>query len=87
MMNINAMRQILATDGISPNAYSVNQDRDDMYCLVKVSTGDWLVYFSERGHHWDERIFASEDAACNDLIERLRSDSTTRVDYQGPIPP
>jgi hypothetical protein len=85
-MDISAMREILAADGISSNAYSVNQDRDDRYCLVRVSTGDWLVYFSERGHHWDERIFASEGAACNDLLERLRSDPTTRVDHHGIVP-
>lgn len=34
----------------------------------------WVVYYTERGSKTDVRKHGSEDAACRDLLARLRGD-------------
>lgn len=39
---------------------------NDRVCLEKNSIG-WQVYYSERGQKYDERLFFTEEEACNYL--------------------
>jgi hypothetical protein len=68
------------------DAYSVGSDRNEAYCLTG-SDGEWHVYYSERGNRNADQVFASEDAACEELLRRLLSDGAIRrlMENQGPL--
>jgi hypothetical protein len=46
---------------------------EETYALEHRGAG-WLVFFLERGRKRDFRKHASEDAACRDILDRLRKD-------------
>lgn len=87
-MDLTSLKARLNSEGISSRSYAIYENRDLAYCLTKTSPGTWAVFYSERGHRWDARFFASESAACDELLDDLLSDPTTRINYQGPpLPP
>ena len=47
------------------------QRTDETYVLERRGAG-WLVFFLERGRKRDFRKHTSDDAACRDLLGRLR---------------
>ncbi|MCF4123218.1 hypothetical protein L1785_19800 [Antribacter sp. KLBMP9083] len=72
-MHVSELLEELRSRGVPEDAYSIGQDRNDSYCLTG-AYGTWQVYYSERGLRRSERIHASEDAACRDLLSRLLRD-------------
>jgi hypothetical protein len=71
----------LEREGVSPDAYSLDSDRDERHCLVRDSDG-WSVYYSERGRRNDEIVFKTRGAAQSELYERLLRDDASRVTYR-----
>ena len=60
-------------------AYDLSgSDLSDTYTL-RESDGTWFVYYSERGHQWDMRVFFSESEACEYLLDLVRREFTTRM--------
>lgn len=80
-MDRNELRKRLADEGISEEAFSFDQDRDDRYCVVQDKNGDWAVYFSERGNRWEESTYTTESAAYADFLARILKDQSTRLEY------
>lgn len=58
-------------------AYSIGRDENETYCLVQEPDG-WHVYYSERGNRNEEAVFASESAACEELLRWVLNDRTVR---------
>ncbi len=60
---------------VNSRAYALNGgiDLDEAYVLAHEG-GQWSVYYSERGIPSGLRIFATEEAACADLLHRVISD-------------
>ena len=71
-MRKEALQHILNDEKFNPNVYSLSGGSpNDRLCLA-FEAGRWCVYYSERGSHFDEEYFASEDEACDNLLRRLR---------------
>jgi hypothetical protein len=76
-LSTTTLDHLLRRLGTPQYEYSIGADKDNTLCLVR-DADRWLVYFSERGSHWDEVAFESESTACayylglvaRDYIER-----------------
>ena len=76
-MNKEILKNKLKDAGIREEAYSLDGDKLDAYCIDN-SYNDWSVYFFERGLRIGKKHFESESDACSYLLEQLVSDFTTR---------
>lgn len=76
-MNSTELISELQRRRVPSDAYSIGSDRNEAYCLTG-SEGEWHVYYSERGNGNADRLFTSEDAACEELLRRLLSDGAIR---------
>ena len=77
LMNSTELISELQRRRVPSDAYSIGSDRNEAYCLTG-SEGEWHVYYSERGNGNADRLFTSEDAACEELLRRLLSDGAIR---------
>ncbi len=77
-MNRRSLRELLAAEHVRGDAYSLDGDRDESMCLEPV-TGGWAIYYSERGLRSGERLFETEDEACQFLDARLLTDPSNRA--------
>jgi hypothetical protein len=65
------LQAALASIGVPPDSYCLHGDSDEALCLDE-NHGRWSVYYSERGCRTDEQVFATEDAACDTFLIRIR---------------
>jgi hypothetical protein len=77
-MNSRSLRELLETERIRQDAYSLDGDRDERMCMEPVA-GGWAIYYSERGLRSGERGFETEGEACEFLAARLLADPSNRV--------
>ena len=49
---------------IPPKSYSLYSDKDDAFCLDSTN-GEWVIYYSERGHKHELGWAKSESQALN----------------------
>jgi hypothetical protein len=78
-MNKQELRQRLVAEGVSEFAYSLDGGLPgDQFVLSDDGSGNWSVYFSERGHRWDLQTFRTEDEACLHILRLILNDRTTR---------
>jgi len=57
---------------VNPAVYSLDGGLpNDAYCLDDAGGGRWVVYYSERGSRFDERMFDQESEACQYLLDTL----------------
>jgi hypothetical protein len=67
---------ILQAEGYLASSYGIGRRgkyRDQAIVLDRWSNR-WVVYYTEHGAKTDIRKHVSEDAACRDLLARLRGD-------------
>jgi hypothetical protein len=79
------LRSLLEREGYQPDAYNLDnrKDLDDVFVLGWEGK-KWVVWYAERGSRHSRRKHPTEDAACRDLLERLRAfRSPTEL---GPVP-
>lgn len=65
---------LLEREGHPPDRYGIGRGgkyRDQAFVIERWSNR-WVVYYTERGSKLDIRKHATEDAACRDLLARLR---------------
>lgn len=78
-MNRSELRVVLDERGIDPRWYSLEGgSHQDKHCIER-SAGGWAVYYSERYERYNEKWFKYEEEACEELLNRLVSDPTTRI--------
>jgi hypothetical protein len=68
------LAELLESEGYRPDSYGIGRHgkyRDQAFILDRWSKR-WVVYYTERGEKTHIRKYASEDAACRDLLSRLR---------------
>jgi hypothetical protein len=66
---------LLASEGYPPESYGIGRSakyRDQAFATDRWSNR-WVVYYIERGSKMHIRKHATEDAACRDLLTRLRA--------------
>ena len=78
-MNVVQLKEHLAKLGINDKAWSINTDLPERFVLLSDVMG-WIVFYSEKGARNEERLFATENEACEHLIDLLSSDPTTFID-------
>lgn len=71
-MNIKEMCDEINRLGISKELYSVLQGGIPNEKLCLVYDGDWVIYYSERGHKTGEKKFESECEACEVFLHKLK---------------
>lgn len=52
---------------------------DEAHVITHEEDG-WHVFYSERGLRTAERVFATEDKACDEVLLRIARDPLTRAD-------
>ncbi len=77
-MNREQLREVLKAGGYRDNAYNLDGGLLDDRLTIDQVGGQWIVYYSERGKRWDERVFPDEQSACNHLLDLLKSDRSAR---------
>jgi hypothetical protein len=75
-MTPSGLRREFERLGIRRNAYGIQVERDEAYCLLREGD-EWLVFYAERGHRNDVRRFSAKEAACAELHRRVTSDPTS----------
>jgi len=68
---------LLGSEGYPPDLYGIGRRgkyRDQAFILDRWSKR-WVVYYTERGEKTHIRKYGSEDAACRDLLARLRGET------------
>lgn len=77
-MNLSELASLLDRLGIRPDAYSLQGGvPDDRYCIEKRGS-TWYVYYAERGNRNAERLFVTEEEACQYLLDVLQRDPSTK---------
>ena len=74
---IAALTEYLKGRRFNPLTYSLLKDDNESYVLLE-ERGRWSVYYSERGHRVREKLFSSQADACEELLQRLENDPTTK---------
>jgi hypothetical protein len=73
------LRLILARENIDPRVYTLDGGLPVERLCMEQREGGWVVYYSERGLRTGEQVFGTEDEACRNVLNQLRSDPTTRI--------
>lgn len=71
------VRAVLEAEGHPSDRYGIGRQGkylDQAHVLERWSNR-WVVYYTERGTRFEVRRHATEDAACRDLLGRLRTGS------------
>ena len=77
-MNKEKLKLKLVEEGIREEAYCLDGDKLDAYCLNN-SYKDWSVYFFERGLRIGKKNFESESEACEYLLSELMEGETCHL--------
>jgi hypothetical protein len=64
------LTQILRDAAVDPTYYAIGEDRHEALCLLPRGQ-EWVVFLSERGEHYEERTFSTEDDACVYFLKRV----------------
>ena len=78
-MNIEQLQQILDTNRVRSDAYCLTGGLPNEAYTIEHEGTDWRVYYSERGERSGLMIHDSEFAACEDLLQRILGDLSTRL--------
>ncbi|NNM44404.1 hypothetical protein [Knoellia koreensis] len=71
------MRNWLSSQGARVGATFIGEESqgkpgyDNVYCLVQLNDGRWMVAYFERGSYDDARYFTDEAAACLDFVQMV----------------
>ncbi len=85
-MKRDELREEARKAGVRDDAYSLEGGLPSERDVLDSGPHGWFVYYSERGLRTGLRSFASEDAACDYLLELLIEDETTRIHQRYPCP-
>lgn len=66
-----ALQRSLASIGVPSDSHCLHGDSDEALCLDE-NHGRWSAYYLEKGQRTDEQTFATEDAACEAFLTRIR---------------
>ncbi len=72
-MNVDELRDLLRRKPVPEDAFVLDGSLVNEAYVLGQEGREWTVYYSERGERTGERRFDSEDAACAEMLRRLRS--------------
>jgi hypothetical protein len=69
------LKAFLDREHVDPTTYAMDgRVPNECYCLIW-EAGMWHVFYSERGLRTGERVFTSEEEACEHLLDLLITDA------------
>lgn len=71
-MKVEEMRQKIDDLNISKDLYSILQGGNPNEKLCLVYEDVWKIYYSERGKRTGEKLYLSEEEACEDFLSKLK---------------
>jgi len=74
-MTLRDLQMLLNCLSVPSDAYSLEQDRDEAYCICRSSDG-WHVYYSERGMKSGRKNLNDESTACEYFLTLIVGDSS-----------
>ena len=70
-MKVDEVADFLIKEGVRPRFFAINTVvADDAVVLYQEGPARWVVFYTERGVRSSERVYDSEDAACQALIKK-----------------
>ena len=70
-MKVDEVADFLIREGVRPRFFAINTVvADDAVVLYQEGPARWVVFYTERGGRSSERVYDSEDAACQALIKK-----------------
>jgi hypothetical protein len=78
IISINSLPDHLERIGIDYDDVSIGQNADNRWCVVCRDTGEWAVFYRERGEDFDLSVFGSESDACYAFLGRMTLLQITR---------
>ena len=75
-MTVNELKDKLDEIGVPPDLYSIMIGGlpNERLCIVKEEM--WQVYYSERGRKVGQKVFETEEEACEYFYEKMKRYST-----------
>jgi hypothetical protein len=75
-MDVNrlALRELLTAERVRTDAFSLGDVHPDECLCLDAVAGGRAVYYTERGLRTGERLFDTEDEACDFMAARLLAD-------------
>jgi len=64
--------RLIAAAGLGPGMVSLYGAHDNDHLVIDNRPGGWVVFYTERGGEFDLQQHPTEDAACRDLLQRLK---------------
>jgi hypothetical protein len=77
-VNRQQLQATLREQNIRDNAYDLNGGHMPETYTLSERDDRWVVYYSERGLESGKREFATESEACQNLLNQIMNDPTTR---------
>jgi hypothetical protein len=78
-VNVIQLKDHLAALGVSDDAWAIDDASvSERYVLVNDDRG-WTIFYAEKGNRNNERLFATEEEACQHFISMLTSDPTVYI--------
>ena len=70
-MKVDEVADFLVKEGVRPRFFAINTVvADDAVVLYQEGPARWVVFYAERGDRIGEKVYDSEDAACQALIKK-----------------
>jgi hypothetical protein len=69
-MTVSDVQEIIESAQMDPRRYSFDSERHEALCLLAYGQ-TWKVFLSERGQHYEEQTFSTEDDACVYFLKRI----------------
>lgn len=74
------LERLLNLFEIRTDVYDLSgRDEGDEAHVITHEQGGWHVFYSERGIRTLERVFPTEDQACDEILLRIARDPLTRA--------
>lgn len=69
------LEKLLKNNNINSTSYDLSGGlSDNKYCLLIVPNGICSVYYTEKGKKYDEKLFHTEDEACEYFYKLILED-------------
>jgi len=78
VISIESLPDFLESIGIDDDDVSISSNADNRWCIVRRDSGQWSVFYRERGGDFDESVFDSESDACYTFLGRMTLLQITR---------
>ena len=72
-MTLHDLERTLEQEDFPRDAHSFNGGLPNESLCIEERSGKWFVYYSERGQRTAEKIFPSEDLACDYFYRTLKA--------------